>query len=103
VLSDTQFTHASTTLSQPLQLLKDRTLYTAMNGNWSGVLNLGPQFLGLVGKKKAENHGVPFNLTEEFVSVYRMHMMLPDSLPVDGLPVAMTQLLGDKGAVSIIV
>ena len=35
---------------------------------------------GLVGLKKPNNHGVPYSLTEEFVSVYRMHSLLPDYL-----------------------
>lgn len=35
---------------------------------------------GLVGLKKPDNHGVPYSLTEEFVSVYRMHPLLPDYL-----------------------
>ncbi|XAR51831.1 hypothetical protein NMG60_11006585 [Bertholletia excelsa] len=35
---------------------------------------------GLVGLKKPENHGVTYSLTEEFVSVYRMHGVLPDHL-----------------------
>ena len=73
----------------------------AMKSNWSGILNLGPKLFGLVGAKKAQNHGVPFNLSEEFTSVYRMDMMLPDSLPVDGAHVSMTDLLGDKGALPI--
>lgn len=30
--------------------------------------------------KKPENHGVPYSLTEEFTSVYRMHQLLPDKL-----------------------
>ncbi|KAL2528820.1 Uncharacterized protein Fot_21421 [Forsythia ovata] len=34
----------------------------------------------LVGMKKANNHGVPYSLTEEFVGVYRMHSLLPDTL-----------------------
>jgi alpha-dioxygenase len=37
-------------------------------------------FGGLVGMNKPDNHGVPYSLTEEFVSVYRMHALLPDSL-----------------------
>lgn len=81
-----------------MQLLKDRTLYTAMNINWKGVFGLGPKVLGIVGRKKANNHDVPFNLTEEFASVYRMHPMMPDTLPVAGTPVPMTDLLGKKGA-----
>lgn len=35
---------------------------------------------GLVGMKKPDNHGVPYSLTEEFVCVYRMHSLLPDTL-----------------------
>ncbi|WRX20197.1 hypothetical protein QQP08_012684 [Theobroma cacao] len=35
---------------------------------------------GVVGLKKPDNHGVPYSLTEEFVSVYRMHSLLPDYL-----------------------
>lgn len=35
---------------------------------------------GLVGMKRPNNHGVPYSLTEEFVTVYRMHALLPDSL-----------------------
>ena len=35
---------------------------------------------GLVGLKKPRNHGVPYSLTEEFVTVYRMHALLPDQL-----------------------
>lgn len=30
--------------------------------------------------KKPQNHGVPYSLTEEFTSVYRMHSLLPDQL-----------------------
>lgn len=35
---------------------------------------------GLVGQKKPNNHGVPYSLTEEFVSIYRLHSLLPDNL-----------------------
>ena len=35
---------------------------------------------GLVGLKRPENHGVPYSLTEEFASVYRMHSLLSDNL-----------------------
>jgi hypothetical protein len=35
---------------------------------------------GYVGMKRTENHGVPYSLTEDFSSVYRMHPLLPDSL-----------------------
>lgn len=85
-----------------VQLLKHPTLKVGMNGNWKGLLNLGAKGLGLVGKKKAENHGVPYNLTEEFTAIYRMHQMLPDSLPLEGeAPVAMTELLTEKGTTPV--
>lgn len=35
---------------------------------------------GLVGLDKPNNHGVPYSLTEDFTSVYRMHSLLPDTL-----------------------
>lgn len=35
---------------------------------------------GLVGLKRPENHGVTYSLTEEFVSAYRIHSLLPDNL-----------------------
>lgn len=35
---------------------------------------------GFVGLRKPENRGVSYSLTEEFVSVYRMHSLLPDKL-----------------------
>lgn len=43
---------------------------------------LGPILSGLVGLKKPRDHGVPYSLTEEFVSVYRMHALLPDELHI---------------------
>lgn len=40
----------------------------------------GPILSGLVGLKRPRDHGVPYSLSEEFVSVYRMHALLPDKL-----------------------
>lgn len=58
-------------------------------GNWFGIFNaLGltdqgpPGLLGLVAQDRTENYGIPFCLTEEFVSVYRLHPLLPDGLPL---------------------
>lgn len=34
----------------------------------------------MTGMKKSKNHGVPYSFTEEFVAVYRMHALLPNSL-----------------------
>lgn len=40
----------------------------------------GPVLSGLVGLTKPRDHGVPYSLTEEFVSVYRIHSLLPDEI-----------------------
>jgi alpha-dioxygenase len=40
----------------------------------------GPALGGLVGLKEPNNHGVPYSLTEEFTSVYRMHPLIPSTL-----------------------
>jgi len=66
------------------------TMVYAMHGNWWGLM--GERFdkrfgrhsrnqitQGLVGAAK-HLHGVPYSLTEEFVSVYRMHPLIPDEL-----------------------
>ena len=41
---------------------------------------LGSILSGLVGLKKPRDHGVPYSITEEFVSAYRMHSLLPETL-----------------------
>ncbi len=63
-------------------------LWLAMNTNWSGLLGqhvkdrfgrLGDSelFSGIMGSPQ-EHHGARFQLTEEFVSVYRMHPLIRD-------------------------
>ncbi|XP_062117971.1 alpha-dioxygenase 2 [Humulus lupulus] len=76
------------TIDWTVELLKTDTLLAGMRINWYGLLGkrfkdmfghiCGPVFSGLVGLKKPRDHGVPYSLTEEFVSVYRMHSLLPD-------------------------
>lgn len=78
------------TIDWTVELLKTDTLHAGMRANWYGLLgkkfkdtfgHVGNATLGgLVGQKKPQNHGVPYSLTEEFVGVYRMHSLLPDSL-----------------------
>uniref|UniRef100_A0A6I9S3U3 Alpha-dioxygenase 1 n=1 Tax=Elaeis guineensis var. tenera TaxID=51953 RepID=A0A6I9S3U3_ELAGV len=78
------------TIDWTVELLKTHTMNAAMHANWYGLLGKtiknifgnigGPVFSGLVGLKEPNNHGVPYSLTEEFTSVYRMHSLLPDSL-----------------------
>ncbi|CAN6852566.1 unnamed protein product [Brassica oleracea var. botrytis] len=69
------------TIDWTLELLKTDTLTAGMRINWYGFLGkkvkdkigarFGPILSGLVGLKKPRDHGVPYSLTEEFVSVYR--------------------------------
>ena len=60
----------------------------AMNVNWSGLagedreelaalINDNELLGGIVGSN-ADHHTAPYSLTEEFVSVYRMHPLMPD-------------------------
>ncbi|OVA03708.1 heme peroxidase [Macleaya cordata] len=78
------------TIDWTIELLKTDIMTAAMRANWYGLLGKkfkdafghvgGAALGGLVGLKKPQNHGVPYSLTEEFVSVYRMHQLLPDNL-----------------------
>nr|GMD51925.1 alpha-dioxygenase 1 [Ipomoea batatas] len=109
------------TIDWTVELLKTDTLLAAMRTNWYGLLgkkfkdtfgHLGWYLLsGLVGMKKPENHGVPYSLTEEFTSVYRMHQLLPEKLQLRNINAApgpnkspplsrevdMVDLIGQKG------
>jgi len=70
-------------------LLSNPTTTTAMYANWWGVLGKEARdglgrviddevFSGIPGGSK--NHfGVPYAITEEFVAVYRLHSLVPDS------------------------
>src|SRR3954452_5276464 len=70
-------------------------LWFAMNVNWSGALGqtikdrfgrLGDSeiFSGIMGSPQ-EHHEAPFQLTEEFVSVYRMHPLIRDDWEIHSL------------------
>lgn len=77
-------------------ILPNKTLTAAMNSNWRGLLNptsrvrwpleviKEPVLTGIVGGKR-NHHGVPYAMTEEFVSVYRMHSLLPEALELRSL------------------
>lgn len=78
------------TIDWTIELVKTDTLVAGMRINWYGFLGkkvkdlLGPKFgpvlSGLVGLKSPRDHGAPYSLTEEFVSVYKMHSLLPDTI-----------------------
>lgn len=76
------------TLEWTAAIIAHPTTVYALNANWWGML--GERFdkrfgritkneliRGLVGAP-TRHHGVPYSLTEEFVSVYRMHPLIPD-------------------------
>ena len=66
-----------------------------MHANWWGLL--GEKLWKMYGRifssdalsgipgSGAEQHGVPYSLTEEFVAVYRMHSLIPDDLAIFSL------------------
>ncbi|KAA0053696.1 alpha-dioxygenase 1-like [Cucumis melo var. makuwa] len=109
------------TIDWTVELLKTDTLLAGMRGNWYGLLgkkfkdvfgHVGGEILGgLVGLKKPNNHGVPYSLTEEFTSVYRMHPLLPEEFyfrdvyddpdenksPPLNRKVPMSDMIGHKG------
>ena len=69
-------------------ILRHPALQIGMNANWYGAL--GETFkekIGRVGNSEAisgivgspvDHHSAPFSLTEEFVTVYRLHPLIPD-------------------------
>jgi hypothetical protein len=40
------------------------------------------ELLGGIPGSKADHHSAPYSLTEEFVSVYRMHALMPDDFTI---------------------
>lgn len=70
-------------------------MHTGMRANWWGLaeekvhrrygrLSENEVISGIPGSS-ADHHGAPYQLTEEFVSVYRLHPLLPDALEVHSL------------------
>ena len=71
-------------------ILPNPITYQAMHINWSGLVGEDKEELamlvddsealgGIVGSKH-DHHTAPYSLTEEFVSVYRMHPLMPDEI-----------------------
>jgi hypothetical protein len=99
-------------------ILPNPVLQIGMNANWSGLL--GPNIRKAFGRisenegfsgipaSLTNHHAAPFALTEEFVSVYRMHPLMRDDIPLyrnaDGSYVglvAMPDLLNEKARAHI--
>ncbi len=76
-------------------ILAHPTLQIAMNANWWGVATERvTRLLGRLSSSEAisgipgspvDHHGAPFALTEEFVTVYRLHSLIPDELKIRSL------------------
>jgi hypothetical protein len=71
-------------------ILAHPALELAMNANWWGLagekiskifgrISGSELFSGIPGSG-VDHHGVPYSLTEEFVAVYRLHPLLPETL-----------------------
>ena len=62
-----------------------------MHANWYGVLprwvrqkfgHVGTEMIGGIVGSEQEHHSAPYAITEEFVSVYRLHPLLPDDYAI---------------------
>jgi hypothetical protein len=73
-------------------ILDNPALHVAMNANWYGVLpkwvkrtfghiGSGELISGIVGSP-LDHHTAPYSITSEFVSVYRMHPLIPDDYQI---------------------
>ncbi len=72
-------------------ILANPVLERAMNSNWYGVLprwvrdrfgHLGTEMIGGIVGSSQDHHAAPYSITEEFVSVYRLHPLLPDDYAI---------------------
>ena len=100
-------------------VLNNRALHISMNANWSGLftqhvidafgrLGWNEAFWGIPGSG-INHHSAPYALTEEFVSVYRMHSLIPDEIVLRKLSGDLTQsystqsgkgIVGDQGSLT---
>ena len=72
-------------------ILANPVLERAMHANWYGVLprwvrqkfgHVGTEMIGGIVGSTQEHHSAPYAITEEFVSVYRLHPLLPDDYEI---------------------
>jgi hypothetical protein len=73
-------------------ILNSKALQIGMNANWYGVMpkwvkkrfghiGSGELISGIVGSP-LDHHAAPYSITSEFVSVYRMHPLIPDDYDI---------------------
>lgn len=76
-------------------ILATPALRISMNSNWWGILGKslkdkigrigdGEILSGIIGSP-VDHHAAPYYLTEEFVSVYRLHPLIPDDFDIYGI------------------
>ncbi len=72
-------------------ILANPVLERAMHANWYGILpqwirrnfgHVGTEMIGGVVGSEQVHHAAPYAITEEFVSVYRLHPLLPDDYEI---------------------
>jgi len=72
-------------------ILANPVLKRAMHSNWYGLLprwardrfgHVGTEMIGGIVGSKQSHHAAPYSITEEFVSVYRLHPLLPDDYAI---------------------
>jgi hypothetical protein len=72
-------------------ILPNEIISTGLRANWYGILRgLANVFSGIndvdyfggIPGSPTDHHGTPYSLTEEFVSVYRMHPLIPDDYTI---------------------
>lgn len=61
-------------------LLDNRAVRLGMRINWRGLVGrpFRSEVLGGIPGSPTDHHGVPYSITEEFVTCYRMHPLIPD-------------------------
>ncbi|MDX6587705.1 MAG: hypothetical protein QOI31_2178 [Solirubrobacterales bacterium] len=72
-------------------ILANPVLERAMHANWYGILpqwvrqkfgHIGTEMIGGIVGSDQEHHAAPYAITEEFISVYRLHPLLPDDYEI---------------------
>jgi Animal haem peroxidase len=72
-------------------ILANPVLERAMHANWYGILpqwvrrkfgHVGTEMIGGIVGSDQEHHTAPYAITEEFISVYRLHPLLPDDYEI---------------------
>lgn len=66
------------------QLNLNKTIKAGMYSTWNGMLGLGATIKTVVGGKN-DLRNVPYSITEEFISAYRFHPFLPESVTINSI------------------